>query len=161
MPTSYSRKTVVTGGNCKGRPELDRILRHEIVCGCCFSGKSVEDLFPGCSLTTEYCLRLCRHALPRPFGGPAAPLCPRRAAALASVTRHRNVFTQKPRAPHRRNRPIIARSSCLEILLAIISATHFEPPDLGSAALRFVTRYGSGLAVPILVTAVLVGFGLH
>jgi hypothetical protein len=48
----------------------------------------------------------------------------------------------------------------LEIVLAITVASYFEPPDLSSAALRFVSRYGSGLAISVLFTAMLVGLAV-
>jgi hypothetical protein len=44
-----------------------------------------------------------------------------------------------------------------EIILAIIAASCWEPPDPGSAALRFVLRYGLGSVEAVIATAMLVG----
>lgn len=45
----------------------------------------------------------------------------------------------------------------LEVLCAMVVGLAWEPPNLGSAGLRFAARYGSALALSLLVTGVVVG----
>jgi len=48
----------------------------------------------------------------------------------------------------------------LEIVLTSIWASYWKPADFDSAALRFVSRYGLGLVISVLVTAILVGVNI-
>jgi hypothetical protein len=48
----------------------------------------------------------------------------------------------------------------LELLSSVLITFSWEPPDLGSAWLRFVGRYGSGLVLSLLATGIVVGLRL-
>jgi len=48
----------------------------------------------------------------------------------------------------------------LESFGAAVLGLAWEPPNLGSAELRFVARYGSALALCLLATGIIVGFRL-
>jgi hypothetical protein len=48
----------------------------------------------------------------------------------------------------------------LEVLSGVLVAFSWEPPDLGSAWLRFAARYGLGLALSLVATGIVVGLRL-
>ena len=48
----------------------------------------------------------------------------------------------------------------LQLLCTILLVEGWQPPDLGSRALRFVARYGSGLVLTLIATGIVVSLNV-